>query len=57
MVGRFHFLMLYSLPQPHSAASIYHVEVEEGEKEEEGVGAANGARGPERGQDEGDVVE
>lgn len=35
----------------------YHVEVEESEEEEEGVAVANGARGPEHSQYEGDVAE
>jgi len=56
LVGGFHLLMLYPLSQSHRTPSIYHVEVEEGQEEEEGVADAEGAGGPERGQHEADVV-
>jgi hypothetical protein len=57
LVGRFHLLMLYPLSQSHRTPSIYHVEVDEGQEEEERVADAEGAGGPERGQHEADVVD
>jgi len=38
-------------------SSTHHVEVEEGQEEEERVADAEGAGGPERGQHEADVVD
>lgn len=57
MIGRFHLLMLYPLPQSHCTASIYHVEVEEGDEVEEEAAEADGGGGPERGQHQADVVD